>query len=303
MAHDHAPAHGHAPTGARTGHRRRLALTLCLTVLYMGAEVVGGVLSGSLALLADAGHMFADASALALSLFALWLAEQPAPAHHTYGYYRIEILAALANGAALVAVAAGLFLEAFERLGAPPEVQGGLMMAIAAGGLVVNGLGLAILHSGRDESLNVRGAWLHVLSDALGSIGALIAGALILAFDWRWADPVASIVIGLLVVRSAWALLRETVAVLMEGAPGHIDVDEVRAALRGCDGVESVHDLHVWTITSGLVALSCHVCAHDDVPPRELLTRLQDLLRESFGIDHVTIQIEPPDFEEARSVV
>ena len=266
----------------------------------MVAEVVGGLWSGSLALLADAGHMLADAGALALSLFALWLAERPAPTDRTYGYYRMEILAAMANGAALVAVAGGIFFEALERLGAPTEVQGGAMMAIAAGGLAVNGIGLAILHSGRDQSLNLQGAWLHVLSDALGSVGAILAGALVWAFDWRWADPAASIVIGVLVVRAAWSLLREAVAVLMEGAPGHIDVDEVRAALRGTEGVESVHDLHVWTITSGLVSLSCHVCAVEDVPPRDLLTRLRALLSERFGIEHVTIQIEPPDFEESQ---
>ncbi len=306
-AHSHGHAHGHdhahGPASARRGQRRRLALTLAFTSAYMVAEVVGGLWTGSLALLADAGHMFADVGALALSLFALWLAEQQAPADRTYGYYRIEILAALANGAALIAVAGGLFLEAIERLGEPPPVLGGPMMLIALGGLAVNGVGLAVLHGGRGESLNLRGAWLHVLSDALGSVGAISAGALIWAFGWRWADPVASILIGLLVVRSAWALVREAVAVLMEGAPGHIDVDEVRDALRGSDGVESVHDLHVWTITSGLVALSCHVCAHDHVPARELLARLQALLHTRFGIDHVTIQIEPPDFEERKGVV
>ncbi len=302
--HGHGHAHGlHDAGGSRRAQRRRLALTLTLTSLYMGAEVVGGLLTGSLALLADAGHMLADAGALALSLFALWLAEQPAPADRTYGYYRMEILAALANGAALVAVAAGLFLEAVERLGAPTEVLGAPMMAIAAGGLLVNGAGLAILHAGRGQSLNVRGAWLHVMSDALGSVGAITAGGLIWAFDWRWADPAATIAIGALIVRSAWALLREAVAVLMEGAPGHIDVDEVRSALRETPEVESVHDLHVWTITSGIVALSCHVCAADDVSQRELLERLQELLRTRFGIDHVTIQIEPPDFQETRGVV
>lgn len=304
-SHGHDHAHGHAGVagGSRRGQRRRLALTLALTSSYMVAEVVGGLYTGSLALLADAGHMFADVGALALSLFALWLAEQSAPPDRTYGYYRIEILAALANGAALIAVAVGLFLEAAERLADPPEVRGGVMMVVAVGGLLVNGLGLLILHTGRDQSLNLQGAWLHVLSDALGSVGAISAGALIWAFGWRWADPAASVVIGLLVVRSAWSLVREAVAVLMEGAPGHINVDEVRAALGEAEGVESVHDLHVWTITSGLVALSCHVCAHDHVATRELLGRLQELLRTRFGIDHVTIQIEPLDFEEPEGVV
>jgi cobalt-zinc-cadmium efflux system protein len=302
-AHSHGLGRSHGLSGGRRDQRRRLVLTLAFTSAYMLAEVVGGLWTGSLALLADAGHMFADVGALALSLFALWLAEQQAPPDRTYGYYRIEILAALANGAALIAVAGGLFLEAVERLAEPPPVLGGPMMLVALGGLAVNGLGLAVLHAGREDSLNLRGAWLHVLSDALGSVGAIGAGALIWAFGWSWADPVASILIGVLVVRSAWALVREAVAVLMEGAPGHIDVDEVRNALRSSDGVDSVHDLHVWTITSGLVALSCHVCAHDDVPARELLAQLQGLLRARFGIDHVTIQIEPPDFEEPRGCV
>jgi len=302
-AHAHGPGHSHGLADARRGQRRRLAFTLAFTSAYMVAEVVGGLWTGSLALLADAGHMFADVGALALSLFALWLAEQQAPPDRTYGYYRIEILAALANGAALIAVAGGLFLEAVERLAAPTPVLGGPMMIVALGGLAVNGVGLAVLHAGREQSLNLRGAWLHVLSDALGSVGAIVAGALIWAFGWSWADPAASILIGLLIVRSAWALVREAVAVLMEGAPGHIDVDELRDALRGSEGVESVHDLHVWTITSGLVALSCHVCAHDHVLAHELLARLQTLLSARFGIDHVTIQIEPPDFEEPRGVV
>ena len=299
--HDPGPGHAHGP--GRRGQRRRLTLTLALTGTYMVAELVGGLLTRSLALLADAGHMLADVGALALSLFALWLAEKPAPPARTYGYYRIEILAALLNGAALLAVAGGIFLEAVERLGDPPAVLGGPMMLVALGGLLVNGLGLLVLHGGRGESLNLRGAWLHVLSDALGSVGAITAGVLIWALDWRWADPAASILIGALVIRAAWSLVREAVAVLMEGAPGHIDVDEVRDALRATEGVESVHDLHVWTITSGLVSLSCHVCSHEEVAPAELLSRLQAVLRGRFGIDHVTIQIEPPDFEEHRGIV
>jgi cobalt-zinc-cadmium efflux system protein len=272
-----------------------------LAASYMLAEIAGGLWTGSLALLADAAHMAADVAALALSLFAFWLARRPASGGRTYGYQRAEILAALANGSALVAVAIGIGLEAVERIGAPSAVRAGPMLAIAVGGLAVNGIGLALLRDGRHDNLNLRGAWLHLLSDALGSAAAIGAGLLILAFDWRMADPLASLAIAVLVIRSAWSLLRETVAVLMEGAPGHIDVDSVREAIRAVPGVESVHDLHVWTITSGRVALSCHVCAGDDDPGR-LLRGIQQRLRAEFGIAHSTVQIEPRGFEEAEEI-
>lgn len=288
--------HGHDHGHGRSANSRRLALVLGLVVLYMLAEVAGAILTNSLALLADAGHMLSDAGALALSLFALWIARKPPTAGHTYGFYRTEILAALINGATLVAISAYVFVEAFRRLGTPAEVQGGWMMVVATGGLGINLLGLWILQAGRHDNLNMRGAWLHVLTDALGSVGAMTAGGLIWAFGWAWADPVASVLIGVLVLYSAWGLLRETVSVLMEGAPGHIDVDEVREAIAGADGVLSAHDLHVWTITSGMVALSAHVVAREPVRPGALLRSLQSLLETRFGIDHVTIQIEPEGF-------
>ena len=237
MAHDHHRSHDHEPGAHRSRSRRRLAVVLGLVVAYMVAEVVGGLLTNSLALLADAGHMLSDAASLALALFAMWIAQRPPTPQHTYGYYRTEILAALANGATLVAVAIYIFIEAYGRIGEPPDVQGGLMMSIATGGLVVNLAGLWILNAGKGESLNVRGAWLHVLTDALGSVGAVTAGGLIWAFGWYWADPVASVIIGLLVLYSSWSLLKETVAVLMEGAPGHVDVDEVRSGIRSVPGV------------------------------------------------------------------
>lgn len=280
------------------GRERRLAIVLALAASYLVAEVLGGLWTSSLALLADAGHMAADVAALALSLFASWLARRPAHPGRTYGYLRAEILAALANGSALVVVAIGVAIEAVERLRDPAPVAGGAMLAIACGGLAVNVSGLWLLREGREGNLNLRGAWLHLLSDALGSAAAIAAGVTIAAFGWLAADPIASLAISLLVVRSAWALLRETVAVLMEGAPGHIDVDQVRAAIRGVSGVESVHDLHVWTITSSLVALSCHVCADESQPSARLLRAIQAQLRSDFGIAHATIQIEPRDFEE-----
>jgi len=274
---------------------------LALAASYMLAEIAGGLWTGSLALLADAAHMAADVAALALSLFAFWLARRPASSGRTYGYHRAEILAALANASTLVAVAIGIGIEAVERIGAPSAVRAVPMLAIAVGGLAVNGIGLLLLRDGRHDNLNLRGAWLHLLSDALGSAAAIGAGLLILAFDWRLADPLASLAIAVLVIRSAWSLLRETVEVLMEGAPGHIDVDRVREAIRAVPGVESVHDLHVWTITSGRVALSCHVCAGDD-DPGHLLQGIQQRLRAEFGIAHSTVQIEPRGFEEAEEI-
>jgi cobalt-zinc-cadmium efflux system protein len=293
-------SHSHSHSQASAANSRRLAVVLVLVLVYMVAEVVGGLLTNSLALLADAGHMLSDAGALALSLFALWIARRPPTSTHTYGFYRTEILAALLNGATLVAISIYIFAEAVRRIGRPPRVEGGWMMVIAAGGLAVNLLGLWMLSAGRTENLNVRGAWLHVLTDTLGSVGTLAAGALILLFGWWWADPVASVAIGLLVLYSSWALLRETVSVLMEGAPGDIDVDEVRNALHSVQGVSSAHDLHVWTITSGMVALSAHVIASDDDlrSAGALLDRIRRMLHDRFGIDHITVQVEPEDFGE-----
>jgi cobalt-zinc-cadmium efflux system protein len=288
--------HGHGVHagrfGADTGVQRRLGITLALVSTYMVAEVVGGLWANSLALLADAGHMLSDAAALGLALFAIWFARRPATARHTYGYYRAEILAALVNAGSLVAIAVFIFVEAYQRFRNPPEVEGGIMMAVAGGGLLVNIAGLWTLHGGRDDSLNLRGAWLHVLSDALGSVQAIVAGALIVAFGWAWVDPAASVLIGLLVVYSSWSLMKESVAVLMEAAPGHLDVDEVRNRLMQCCGVQAVRDLHVWTITSGLVALSAHVSA--ERPPSDVLHELRHDLQERFGIHHTTLQFDPP---------
>jgi cobalt-zinc-cadmium efflux system protein len=292
--------HSHAQddhSQGRADDRRRLSVTLALVATYLIAEVVGGLWAGSLALLADAGHMFSDVGALALSLFALWLAQRPSSVERTFGYHRVEILAALANGVALVAVALLILREAVERLGAPREVLGAPMLIVAVGGLFINLAGLWMLHGGKDSNLNVRGAWLHVLSDTLGSIGVIAAAFFVWAFGWTQADPIASIGIALLVIFASWKLIRETVGVLMEAAPGHIDVEEVRRALGETHGVLSMHDLHVWTITSGFVSLSCHVESSHQVPDHEVLAALQELLRERFGIDHVTIQIEPSGFE------
>lgn len=300
-----ACGHRHSHAGHAHDHRdagtSRLAATLVLVLVYMLAEIVGGWLSNSLALLADAGHMFSDAAALGLSLFAAWIVRRPPTARHTYGYYRAEILAALANGALLGAISLVVIFEAWHRLWQPAEVQGPLMMAVAVGGLVVNLIGLALLNAHRESSINVQGAWLHVLADLLGSVAAIAGGLAIWWRGWEWADPVASVVISLLIIYSSWALVKEAIAVLMEGTPGHVDLHEVRACIAAVDGIQDVHDLHVWTITSGMEALSGHVVVADCGDTPRLLAELRKCLHDRFGIDHMTIQVEPPGFDECRT--
>ncbi len=289
--------HGHAAQP-----QRRLGAALALAATYMVAEALGGWWTGSLALLADAGHMLSDVFALSLSLLAFRLAQRPATSQQTYGHHRTEILAALAHGVLLVCVAVFVIREALERMGSPREILGGPMLAIAAGGLAVNVVALVILGGARRENLNVRGAWLHVASDALGSVGAMLAGAAIWAFGWTWTDPVASLLISGLVVYSAWSLLREALAVLMEWAPSHIDVARVEGAMRSLPGVLAVHDLHVWTISSGRVSLSGHVVAEAKDDHVKLLQLVTDMLHERFGIAHSTVQIETEDFDEPGGV-
>jgi cobalt-zinc-cadmium efflux system protein len=263
-----------------------------LVVAYTIAEILGGLWSGSLALLADAGHMVSDAAALGLTLFALHFARRAPTPERTYGYYRVEILAALANGATLVAIALLIVVEAYHRFRNPPVVEGPLMLAIAAGGLVVNGAGLWLLGGSHAHDLNVRGAWLHVLTDALGSVQALAAGMLIWLYGWYWVDPLASILIALLVIYSSWTLIAQSVAVLMEGTPSHIKVDDVRVALQGLTHVVEVHDLHVWSITSGFVALSAHLVVASESIDESVLRSSEQLLSSRFGIRHTTIQID-----------
>jgi cobalt-zinc-cadmium efflux system protein len=281
---------------------RRLGVALILAAGYMVAEVIGGLVTGSLALLADAGHMLSDVFALSMSMVAIRMAARAPDASRTYGYYRTEILAALGHGVLLVCVSVAIFFEAWDRLSQPHEIQGGLMAVIAAGGMAVNVGGLVVLRAGRHESLNVRGAWLHVLSDALGSLGALVAALAIWAWGFVWADTLASVAIGCLVIYSSWSLLRETLDILMEAAPAHIDVPEIHRSIAELPGVVAVHDLHVWTITSGMVALSGHVVAGEGAPHSHLLQTICDQLHSRFGIAHSTIQLETPDFEEPGDI-
>ena len=296
--HDHEPGHGHGLVD-RTQSTRRLTATLVLTSIYMVCEAIGGWLSGSLALLADAGHMLSDVAALALSLFALWIARRPATSRRTFGYYRMEILAALVNGVTLVAIALFTIKEAWQRLAAPPPVHAEIVMIVAAGGLAINLVSLWLLSGARSESLNVHGAWLHVLTDALGSVAALLAGALVW-FGWPAADPVLSVLISLLVAWSAWGLMTETVSILLEGAPSHLDVDAVRDAIIAIPRVTAVHDLHVWTISSGLESLSVHVLTEDTTACQSILDEVQAVLKQRFGLTHTTIQVEAAACDEAR---
>ncbi len=292
--HGHGLGHTHLPQGGGEGHERRLLWTLGLAAVYMLAEVVGGWLTGSLALLADAGHMLSDVAALGLSVFAIRIARRPPTPTRTYGHHRTEILAALVNGAMLVAISIFVMIEACRRLAAPPAVNAPVMMAVATGGLLFNIVGMQLLAAGREENLNVRGAWLHVATDALGSLQTIVAGGLIWWLGWRWADPAASIVIALLVIWSSWSLLRDAVAVLMEGAPRHLDVVQVREALICLPGVVGVHDLHVWTITSGRDALSAHLVVGEWESSQrgKTLEQVRGTLAERFGIKHVTVQLE-----------
>jgi cobalt-zinc-cadmium efflux system protein len=290
---------GHKEHGHSHGsNRRRLIAVLCLTLLYMVAEAVGGFVTNSLALLSDAGHMLADVASLVLALLALWFAARPVTTRKTYGYYRMEILAALANGSALVVISLLISYEAFHRIKSPENVKGLEVTIIAIGGLVVNAVSALVLHSASQENLNMRGAFLHVMGDALGSVGAIVAGVAIWKWGWTLADPLISVAMCLLIMYSSWQLIRESVNILLEGTPTHIDIRAVVESMHGVAGVTDVHDLHVWTISSGMDALSAHVTVEDGAAHRTVLEGLQQRLRSSFNIGHVTIQLESQDEAE-----
>lgn len=281
-----------AVTTAAGRHARRLAWALALTGAFLVVEVAGGLWTGSLALLADAGHMLTDVGGLTLSLLAVWFAQRPPSPSNTYGYLRMEILAALANGVVLFAVAGGILYEAYRRLWAPPEILAGPMLVIAILGLGVNLLGMRLLRGGAQASLNLRGAYLEVLSDALGSLGVILAAVIIQTTGFTLVDPLMSAGIGLFILPRTWGLLRQAVHILMEGVPPHLDLRQIEEAMRGAHGVQTVHDLHVWTLTSGKEAMSAHVLVEDLADGQHILGDLQQLLRERFGIEHATLQLE-----------
>ena len=293
--------HDHHDDPARSASRRTLALVLGLTLSFLLVELIGGLLTGSLALIADAGHMVSDAGALALALFTSWYAARPATARRTYGFYRAEILAALVNSLALVGIVAWIGWEAIGRLREPVEVASGGMLVVASAGLVVNLIGVWLLHRGGGEGLNTRGALVHVLGDALGSVGAIVAALIMLATGFYLADPLISLFIGLIILVSAFHLLRQTVDVLMEAVPTHLDLEAIRDELGTIPGVQKVHDLHVWTLTTGFVSMSGHLVVGQDTTVsdrQKVLLAAQVRLRDRFAIQHTTIQLESPDDPE-----
>ena len=282
--------HAHDHTAAQS--RRALGIALALTAVYTAVEVVGGVLTGSLALLADAVHMLSDNVALALALFAVWLGGKPATPERTFGYRRAEVLAALANGVTLVALSIWIFYAAARRLGDPPDVLAGWMLAVAVAGVLVNLVSGWILLGERHTSLNVEAAFRHVVADLVGSVGVIVAAVTILATGWLAADPVVSILIGVLILAGSWTILRDSTSILLEASPRDVDTRAVGERLAGAPGVVDVHDLHIWTITSGFPALSAHVLVARGEDCHARRRELEAILAREFSIEHTTLQVE-----------
>jgi cobalt-zinc-cadmium efflux system protein len=273
---------------------RGLVIALSIVIVMMIVEVVGGLLSNSLALIGDAGHMFVDALALSLSLFALTLARRPATATRTYGFHRVEIMAALVNGAILAVVAAFIFYKAYQRFQNPPEIHSGLMLVVAILGLLANLAGILLLRRHRHVSLNIRAAFFHILGDTISSVGVIVASLIITLTGWSYADPIIAIVIGIIILTGAVQLLRESSDILLEAVPKHIEMDKVIQMMKNVEGVDSIHDLHIWTITSGIFAMSAHVVVRDVMVSRtrEIIDNVNQKLAEGFNITHTTLQLE-----------
>ncbi|QMV41463.1 cation diffusion facilitator family transporter [Cohnella cholangitidis] len=299
--HHHGLGHHHHDAG-REGNKRGLAIALVITAAIMILEFAGGLLTNSLALLSDSGHMLSDASSLALSLVAFWFATKPASPNKTYGFYRFEILAALFNGVTLFVIAGFIMWEAFNRFGHPPEVSSLSMILIASVGLIANLMSAwALLRKGDvKNNLNLRSAYLHVLGDALGSVGAIAAGLIMLVFDWYLADPIISVLVSLLILKGAWGVVKHTVHILMEGTPITVNQEQVKSTLTEIQGVLDVHDLHIWTITSGMDSLSCHLLVSDESDNQAILQQAIRLIEERFKIQHTTIQIETSSIQHSE---
>ena len=285
--------HDHASSAAR--HRGRLAAVLALSLAILVVEAVGAAVANSLALLADAGHVLTDVIGIALALLAIWFAQRPASSGRTFGYLRWEILAAVANAVMLFLIAAFVLFEAWRRLSAPPEVASGAMLAFALVGLAANGVSLLVLRDAQAESLNMRGAYLEVMGDLAGSVAVLVAAAVIALTGWTWADVVASVLIGLLILPRTFTLLRDATNVLLEATPKGVDMDHVRAHILEAPGVTDCHDLHAWTITSGVNVVSAHVLIADGADPAAVLDALATCLADDFDIEHSTFQLETAD--------
>lgn len=285
---------------AGVASRRALFVVLGLTLGFLVIEIIAGVMTHSLALVADAVHMGTDAAALALAAFASWMASRNAPSAKTYGYYRVEILAALVNGVLLLGSALYILYESYQRFQSPGEIGGVPMLIVAVIGLGVNAIGIRMLHGHAEENLNVQGALYEVVKDALGSVGVIIAGVVIITAGWTLIDPIVSALIALLILPRTWGLLSEAVDILLEAAPGHIEIADVESAMREVEGVDLVHEVHVWTITSGFVAMSGHAVVEDGTDrqaAQRILEEMRDRLRDRFGIEHTTIQIEYEDLQ------
>lgn len=293
----HHHGHGHTHGMRREGNQQSLTIALLITFGIMIAEVVGGYLTNSLALLSDSGHMLSDVGSLALSLLAVWFAAKPPSAQKSYGYHRFEILAALLNGVTLFIVAGFIMWEAYHRLITPPVVGSGMMMLIAFIGLLANLASAWVLLRQGDvkNNINLRSAYLHVLGDALGSVGAIAAGLLMQMYEWYIADPVISVVVAVMILKGAWGLIAQAVHILMEGAPGKANIDEVTTALTAIDGVVNIHDVHVWTVTTGYEVFSCHMLVRQGVRSAQVLSQAVPLLEQQFGIRHTTIQVVEED--------
>jgi cobalt-zinc-cadmium efflux system protein len=280
--------------------RRRLQLAFWTQLAFFGVELAGGILANSLALLADAGHMLSDVGALGLSLLALQWTARPPTAQKTFGYHRLEILVALVNGLVLWAMAGYIFYEAASRFFQPPVINSRPLVLIAGLGLLVNLLGMYVLYPSREHNINLRSAFLHLLADSFGSVAAIAAGLAIWWRGWYWFDPLAGAIVAVMIVISSWQLVWEAADILLESTPRHIALSEVQQSLESHPQVQQVHDLHIWTIASGIYALSVHVTI-DNHSNRDCLTwELEELLRQRFGLEHNTIQIEGPDFHDPR---
>ncbi len=281
----------------RVVSRRRLWWAMAIILVFLIVEVVGGLITGSLALLADAGHMLTDLLALAMAVFVGYLAERPATPERTFGFLRAEVIGAFINGATLILVVGMIFREAIGRFLHPAEVAGVGMLTVAVLGLLANLAGAWVLLGSRKENINIEGAYIHMLADTLGSVGAVVAGAVILSTGWMPADPLASVLIGLLILWSSIGLLRRTLAILIQATPPHLDFHEIQAALEANEHVAAVHDLHIWSVTSGFPVLTAHIwlkpMCSDPACWQQCLRDLQGTLRERFGIDHATLQLEP----------
>ncbi|MEK4009691.1 cation diffusion facilitator family transporter [Peribacillus sp. FSL M8-0224] len=297
MGHNHGHSHGHGHGHSHgSGNKKALFLSFIIITIFMIVEVIGGLVTNSLALLSDAGHMLSDAAALGLSLTAIKLGERKASATNTFGYRRFEIIAASLNGITLIAISLYIFYEAYQRLMDPPEVQSIGMLLISVLGLIVNIIAAAILmKADKDSNLNVRSAFLHVLGDMLGSVGAIVAALLIMFFGWGIADPIASIIVAILIIISGWRVTRESFHVLMEGTPSQIDIQKVKETLKDIPQVEDVHDLHIWSITSEMPMLSCHIVFGGDGSHDAILHQAQKVLHDEFGFEHSTLQVENAD--------